>query len=49
VSWNHVIDKTWSVHSAVGFTHLLSGDAADSPLTKRKTTPMIMTGFSYKF
>jgi outer membrane scaffolding protein for murein synthesis (MipA/OmpV family) len=48
VSWNHVIDKNWSAHSAVGFTRL-SGDAADSPLTKRKTTPMLMTGFSYKF
>ena len=48
VNWNHVIDKTWSVHTAVGVTRLLS-DAADSPLTKRKTTPMIMTGFSYKF
>ena len=48
VNWNHVIDKTWSVHTVVGVTHLLS-DAADSPLTKRKTTPMIMTGFSYKF
>lgn len=48
VSWDHVIDKNWSTHTAVGFTHL-TGDAADSPLTKRKTTPMIMSGFSYKF
>jgi outer membrane scaffolding protein for murein synthesis (MipA/OmpV family) len=48
VSWNHVIDKTWSVQTAVGVSRLLS-DAADSPLTKRKTTPMVMTGISYKF
>jgi len=48
VSWDHVIDKRWSTHTAVGFTRLL-GDAADSPLTKRKTTPMLMTGISYKF
>ena len=48
VSWNHVIDKTWSVQTAVGVTRLLS-DAADSPLTYRKTTPMVMTGISYKF
>jgi outer membrane scaffolding protein for murein synthesis (MipA/OmpV family) len=48
VSWDHVIDKNWSTHTAVGFTHL-TGDAADSPLTQRKTTPMVMTGFSYKF
>ena len=48
VSWDHVIDKNWSTHTAVGFTRL-TGDAADSPLTKRKTTPMLMTGISYKF
>jgi outer membrane scaffolding protein for murein synthesis (MipA/OmpV family) len=48
LNWNHVIDKTWSVHTMVGVTRVL-GDAADSPLTKRKTTPMLMTGFSYKF
>lgn len=48
VSWNHVIDKTWSVQTAVGVSRLLS-DAADSPLTKRKTTPVLMTGISYKF
>lgn len=48
VNWDHVIDKRWSTHTAVGFTHLL-GDAADSPLIKRKTTPMLMTGISYKF
>ncbi len=48
VSWDHVINRNWSTHSAVGFTHL-TGDAADSPLTKRKTTPMLMTGISYKF
>jgi outer membrane scaffolding protein for murein synthesis (MipA/OmpV family) len=48
VNWNHVIDKTWSVHTAVGVTRLMS-DAADSPLTKRKTTPTVMTGISYSF
>ncbi|HEX8404636.1 MAG TPA: MipA/OmpV family protein [Duganella sp.] len=47
-SWDHVIDKNWSTYTAAGFTHL-TGDAADSPLTRRKTTPMVMTGFSYKF
>lgn len=48
VSWNHVIDKNWSVRSAAGFTRLLN-DAADSPLTRRKTTPMLMTGICYTF
>ena len=48
VNWNHVLDARWSVNSAVGLTRLV-GDAADSPLTKRKTTPMLMTGLVYKF
>lgn len=48
VSWDHAIDKNWSAHSALGFSRLTS-DAADSPLTKRKTTPMLMTSISYKF
>ncbi|RFP16114.1 MULTISPECIES: MipA/OmpV family protein [unclassified Duganella] len=48
VSWNHVLDKNWSVHTVLGITQLAS-DAADSPLTKRKTTPMLMTGVAYKF
>jgi outer membrane protein len=48
VNWNHVIDGNWSVRSALGLNHLTS-DAADSPLTRRKTTPMLMTAFIYKF
>ncbi|SHN33165.1 Outer membrane scaffolding protein for murein synthesis, MipA/OmpV family [Duganella sacchari] len=48
LNWNHVINSSWSVYSAAGVTRLTS-DAADSPLTKRKTTPMLMTGLIYKF
>ena len=48
VNWNHVIDKNWSVRCAAGLTQLMN-DAADSPLTARKTTPTLMTGFIYKF
>lgn len=48
VSWNHVLDKNWSVHTVLGVSHL-TGDAADSPLTQRKTTPLLMTGVAYKF
>jgi len=48
VHWNHVLDSNWSVRSAVGVTRL-TGDAADSPLTKRKTTPMLMTALIYRF
>jgi outer membrane scaffolding protein for murein synthesis (MipA/OmpV family) len=48
VNWNHVLDANWSVRSAIGVNHLAS-DAADSPLTKRKTTPMLMTALIYRF
>jgi outer membrane scaffolding protein for murein synthesis (MipA/OmpV family) len=46
-NWNHVLDANWSVHSGLGINRLES-DAADSPLTKRKTTPMVMTALIYK-
>jgi outer membrane protein len=48
VTWSHEINRSWSSYAAAGVTRL-TGDAADSPLTKRKTTPMLMTGISYKF
>ncbi|MET0321398.1 MAG: MipA/OmpV family protein [Duganella sp.] len=48
VTWNHVLTSQWSVNSAAGFSRL-AGDAADSPLTRRKTTPMVFTGLIYKF
>jgi outer membrane scaffolding protein for murein synthesis (MipA/OmpV family) len=48
VNWTHVIDSNWVVRSAVGVNRLTS-DAANSPLTKRKTTPMLMTALVYKF
>ncbi|MGV7211377.1 MipA/OmpV family protein [Oxalobacteraceae bacterium A2-2] len=48
LNWDHAIDKNWSLRGAAGVTHL-TGDAADSPLTKRKTSPLVMLGFGYKF
>nr|WP_315392416.1 MipA/OmpV family protein [uncultured Duganella sp.] len=48
VTWGHEINRNWSSYAAVGVTRL-TGDAADSPLTFRKTTPLVMTGISYKF
>jgi MipA family protein len=47
-SWNHVIDKRWSVRS-VGGVNMLVGDAADSPLTKKKTAPFVATTVNYSF
>jgi outer membrane scaffolding protein for murein synthesis (MipA/OmpV family) len=48
INWSHVIDSNWSLRSGLGVSRLYS-DAADSPLTKRKTTPMVMTALIYKF
>lgn len=48
VNWTHVIDGNWAVRSVLGVSRL-TGDAADSPLTKRKTTPMVMTALVYRF
>ena len=48
VNWNHVIDKTWSVNTTAGVSRM-AGDAANSPLTKRKTAPILMTTVNYKF
>lgn len=48
VNWTHVIDSKWMVRSAVGVSRM-AGDAADSPLTQRKTTPVLMTAAIYKF
>jgi outer membrane protein len=48
VNWMHVINSDWVVRSALGVNHL-TGKAADSPLTQRTNTPMVMTAFIYKF
>lgn len=48
VAWTHVIDKNWSVRSAAGLSQVM-GDAADSPLTKKKTNPILMTTVNYSF
>ncbi len=48
VNWRHVIDKQWSVLTLAG-VKTLTGDAADSPLTKRRSAPMLMTGLIYTF
>lgn len=48
LNWNHAIDKNWSLRAAAGLTRL-AGDAAASPLTKRKTAPLVMLGVGYRF
>ncbi|HEX8615365.1 MAG TPA: MipA/OmpV family protein [Telluria sp.] len=48
VNWNHKLNKQWSVNSTAGVVSLL-GDAADSPLTKRKTAPLLAVTVNYAF
>ena len=48
VAWNHVIDSNWSVRTMVGVTQLI-GDAADSPIVKKKTNPMLISTVNYRF
>jgi outer membrane protein len=48
VAWNHVIDKHWSVRTAVGLKTLV-GDAADSPIVQKKTAPMLVSTINYAF
>ncbi len=48
VNWNHVIDAHWSVRTVAGVTHLV-GDAADSPIVKKTTTPILLSTVNYTF
>lgn len=47
-NWKYQINKAWSLNNAAGAVHLV-GDAADSPLTKRKTSPFLMSTVNYAF
>lgn len=42
------LSEHWSLMGSVGY-HRLLGDAARSPLTERKATPVAMLGVGYKF
>lgn len=48
VNWMHKIDAHWSVRTVLGASHLM-GDAAKSPLTQKKTTPMAAATVNYTF
>jgi outer membrane scaffolding protein for murein synthesis (MipA/OmpV family) len=38
LNWQHVLASNWALNTAIGVTTLL-GDAADSPLARRRSTP----------
>lgn len=48
VNWNRKLSDKWSINSSLGVTHLV-GDAADSPLTKKKTAAVYATTVNYAF
>lgn len=48
VTWEHQIDAHWHVTSLLG-AERLTGDAARSPLVRRKTAPTVAAYASYQF
>ncbi|MDM5179508.1 MipA/OmpV family protein [Massilia sp. DJPM01] len=48
VNWNHKLNKEWSVNTMAGAVSTL-GDAADSPIVKRKTAPLLAVTVNYAF
>jgi outer membrane protein len=48
VNWGYKVDKSWSINSTVGVVGLM-GDAADSPIAKRKTAPLVAVTANYAF
>lgn len=48
VSWEHRIDAHWAVTSMLG-AQRLAGDAAKSPLVRRKTAPTVAVYAAYQF
>lgn len=48
LSWKHSIDKNWSVTTQAGITQVV-GNAADSPIVKKKTNGLLATAINYSF
>ncbi|CAH5253758.1 MltA-interacting protein [Enterobacter cloacae] len=48
LDWTHRLTSRWSVLAAAGVTHL-TGDAADSPIVHRKTSPTGSLKVTYSF
>lgn len=46
--WTHRLNKDWTILSFAGVSHLLN-DAADSPIVKRKTSPLLYLAATYHF
>jgi outer membrane scaffolding protein for murein synthesis (MipA/OmpV family) len=48
LSWRHTIDKNWSIATQAGITQVV-GNAADSPIVKKKTNGLLATSINYSF
>ncbi|MDC8758916.1 MipA/OmpV family protein [Janthinobacterium fluminis] len=48
INWERTLSKSWSLRGTLGVTGLV-GDAASSPLTQRKVSPIVITGVAYTF
>lgn len=48
LNWNHILDKSWSINTTAGVSRLL-GDAGDSPLTRRRNSPLLIGVVNYRF
>lgn len=48
LGWGHRIDAHWSLRAAAGIEHL-SGDAADSPITQKRSYPVGVVTVNYGF
>ena len=47
-TWTHQFNERWAIASSVGVTHLV-GDAAKSPLARRKTAPTAAVFVTYRY
>jgi MipA family protein len=48
VSWDLALEKNWSLKNTLGVTRLV-GDAADSPLVRKKTSGSLTSSLNYSF
>jgi len=48
VNWNHIVDRSWSINTTAGVSSMV-GDAADSPIARRKISPLLISMVNYRF
>ncbi|MFP5392893.1 MAG: MipA/OmpV family protein [Gammaproteobacteria bacterium] len=48
LNWSRPLTKNWSLNAVAGGLRMV-GDAANSPITKKKTAPVVLTTVNYSF